>query len=160
MKKAVESRDGKGSDQDTRPALPVASWLPRRVKITDLSLRGNTIRAQDAAPMIASIPKSQLTALDLGCNELRAAGAALLAEALLDPATQLCSLGLEQNDLREPGARELAPGLYSGTLTRLDLRSNDLGPAGAAAVSDALSFSSLKSRSLYIICQIDAGEMG
>ncbi|MEB3362491.1 MAG: COR domain-containing protein [Synechococcaceae cyanobacterium] len=92
---------------------------------------------QEAVPDLAQrlVGLSQLTSLNLGGNEIGAAGAATLADL-----TELTSLDLGGNLIGDAGAASLTA---LTQLTSLDLRDNGIGDAGAASLASLTRLTSL-----------------
>jgi hypothetical protein len=79
-----------------------------------------------------------LTSLDLGRNQIGAAGAKAVSEALKHNTT-LTSLDLEANLISTAGAKDLSEALkHNTTLTSLNLGRNQIDAAGAKDLSEAL----------------------
>ena len=79
-----------------------------------------------------------LTELNLAVNEIGAAGAAQLAEAIRKNSV-ITDLGLEDNDLGDEGAAHMAGALCeNNVLKNLDLENNGISAEGAAHLAGAL----------------------
>ena len=106
----------------------------RLAALEELDLASNEFGAQGAMALSSSPFTRRLKALQVADNALGDAGlAALLGASHL---TGLRSLGVSQNGVTAAGATLL--GGASGELEDLDLSTNELGPAGAAALGAVL----------------------
>jgi len=132
---------------------------PPRLKSLDLS--GNRLTAEQLHPLLAAPALSAVEELNLGDNNLRAAGLDTLAAARLpnlrtlhllrtqpqesavhelarsDLFAGLRSLSLGENNLPPSAAASLAGGPGAANLRVLDLRENRLGDAGAATLAES-----------------------
>ncbi len=117
-------------------------WLSDKGQSYD----GETPDFRGAATLLAAAGSAGLTLLDLSHNHLGADGAAALAAALATAAWPCLTLVLGFNKLQAEGVapllaalrRPYAPSNAPPALGELNLRNNNLRPAGAAAVARAL----------------------
>jgi uncharacterized protein (TIGR02996 family) len=107
---------------------------PHLACLTHLDL-SDTGLADEGAALLAASRLPSLTALDLGMNQIGAAGAEVLA---LSPVlANLGQLGLFENALGDRGARALAAAPGLARLTALDLRRTGIGDQGALALASS-----------------------
>merc|ERR1719305_912872 len=99
----------------------------------------NAITDAGAEAIAKGVPRSKVTSLNLGANEISNHGAKMLA-AMVKQTPTLCSLQLGGNMIGADGAADIAAAAaLSPWLTMLDLGSNPVGEEGAAAVACALN---------------------
>lgn len=136
-------------------ATSISKALKGDSRLRSLDLGGNNIGVEGAKALSEALSGNKtLSSLELGYNPIGPAGAAALAGALKHSSRVKtlklgwCKLGGKPDEggsvLRErkqdgSGANAAADLLmYCPSLTTLDLRGNELGPGGAAAVARAL----------------------
>ena len=106
-----------------------------------LDLRSNLIGDEGAIALVAAVETNpRVTALDLGHNFVKKAGAVALARSL--PHTKLRRLDLSHNPLGHEGAKAIGHALGltgSAGLRSLKLAHVGMGAAGAMAVADGLA---------------------
>jgi uncharacterized protein (TIGR02996 family) len=107
---------------------------PYLAQLTQLDL-SDTGLADEGATVLAASRLPSLTALDLGMNQIRAAGAEVLARSPV--LSNLDRLGLFENAVGDQGARALAAAPELARLTALDLRRNSIGEEGALALASS-----------------------
>ena len=119
--------------------VELASTFGSFLRPIKLDLSDNNLNAAGAAALAEALKtNTTLTRLRLSRNNLNAAGAAVLAEALKKNTT-LTRLRLSRNNLNAPGGAALAEALKKNTtLSWLDLSNNNLNAAGGAALAEAL----------------------
>lgn len=93
-----------------------------------LALQGEALRSA-----LARLPA--LTLLDASACELGDAGAVVIGEAVLTPASRLQTLRLRGNRMGARGGRAIARGLARTALRLLDVSDNSLGDAGLAWIA-------------------------
>ena len=111
--------------------------------LTTLDLRSNQVGAAEAGRLAEALKiNSTLIILHLEGNEVADEGVERLAEALASNST-LTTLNLGYNGMGAEGAGRLAEVLtINSTLTTLDLSFNLVGAAGAGRLADALASNS------------------
>ena len=122
-------------------AVAVAVGLRRLPLLQTLSFASNAVGPDGAAGIFDALASPQvLLHLDLGQNQLGQKGAAHLAASLADRLWALKTLRVAENSFGSDGGTSLAAGLAKlSRLTVLDLRCNELGPAGGKAIIDGLA---------------------
>ena len=109
------------------------------LNLTNLDLSFNDISAAGATSIAEAIKVNKtLTNLDLSFNDISAAGATSIAEAIKVNKT-LTNLDLRGNDVSAAGATSIAEAIkVNKTLTNLDLSFNDISAAGATSIAKAI----------------------
>jgi hypothetical protein len=136
-----------GNIEDIKVALD-------EVKELDLS---SCMLTEKQVCLLAEVLKTNscLTELDLGMNNIGAAGAAALGEALETNST-LKQLDLGDNQIGDAGAIALGECLKTNsTLDHLELGDNQIGDAGATALGEAL-----ETNSTLMLLEIHANQIG
>ena len=87
--------------------------------------------------IINALKDTNITTLDLACNQIGAQGAVALANALKD--THITTLDLAYNQIGAEGAVALANALKDTHITTLDLSRNEIGDQGITAWNNALT---------------------
>ena len=118
-------------------AKALAGALKVSSALKNLNLACNKIDVEGAKALAGALGSSALKKLDLSFNKIDAEGASALGQGLRDNNT-LQELDLTCCCIGAAGAQGLAEGLFSSALTDLELSSNEIGPAGAAALAGAL----------------------
>jgi hypothetical protein len=117
--------------------LPQSFWpYLKRTNIHTLDLGENQIGAAGASELAKALLATRVHTLDLTYSEIGDAGAQELAKAL--PATQVHTLDLYGNQIGDAGAQELAKALPRAQVHTVDLRYNEIGDAGATELAKAL----------------------
>ena len=105
------------------------------------SLSSNYLYAVGAAALAPALAANgSLTALDLSVNKLKDEGVSTVCQAIQsNKETKLASLNFHHNDIGPVGANAVAAMVaVTGSLTSLDVRSNNIAGDGAAQLSAAV----------------------
>jgi len=126
--------------------------LQRNKTLKRLALGCAKFGDEAACALFEDWNNSTLEHLDLEYKSLGEAGMAQLAATLQSPTHGLRRLLLGRNELDDKGAAALAAGLgHSSTLELVDLRSNQIGAEGCAAIGAALASAQGASRGLTLV---------
>ena len=130
----------KGNNIQAAGSVELASALEVNVSLKVLELQSNQIGPSGCSALCQALRLNHsVHALNFNDNELGDDGAEAVGELLLSNSC-ITTLGLANNHIRKRGAEALARalGTASGSLTGLDLGSNDLGNGGTCALAEAL----------------------
>ncbi|MDB5840731.1 MAG: protein NLRC3-like [Herminiimonas sp.] len=124
---------------DEEAVQNLAEWLVTSPPVVALDLSGNEIGAAGARALANAIRKNTiLTEINLTNNAIRDKGTIAIASALEENQT-LKKLVLNQNDISGVGAEALARGLMENdTLCELDLGNNNVRSAGGRSFASLL----------------------
>ena len=143
---AAEAARRAKAEEEARKQAPYAAlsvkaqeYLKQMEGQTMLNLRENNICAAGASALAEALKVNKtLTKLSAYSNKIGAAGARAIAEALKVNDT-LTELYVWDNNIGVRGARAIAESLMvNNTLTELEVGTNDIGAAGASAIAEAL----------------------
>ncbi|MBT4922007.1 MAG: hypothetical protein HON23_03230, partial [Rickettsiales bacterium] len=97
-------------------------------------------------------PNCKVTNINLGHNQIGAAGAEALAAALGSPNCKVTNINLYDNKIGAAGAQALAAALGSPNckVTNIDLYDNQIGAAGAQALASALGSTNCKVTNIHL----------
>jgi uncharacterized protein (TIGR02996 family) len=110
--------------------------------LQSLYLRNIGVQSEDVELIAQSLSQSKLTWLDLGQNELGAAGARMLADS--QHLTSLRTLNVSYNNLRDTGAKTIAESSYLRHLRVLNLSGNGVGGPGLKALAGSANLNYLR----------------
>jgi Ran GTPase-activating protein (RanGAP) involved in mRNA processing and transport len=130
----------RGSSLGHQGALHLAKGLDGHPSLTHLGLARNGLDTAAVVALCHALRLAPLRHLDLEWNSVDNAAAAAVATLLAVDDCSLRTLTLERNDLRAAGAVSLADALRTNTsLVNLNLGFNRVGNSGASALANVLA---------------------